>query len=313
MALAGSANLEEASAVYEALYQDVFAQSPMGYVADELARNAPCEGGKLVVPVVQGAPRMSAWAGSKAVKDLRAFVQDIPVYPYEATIGLNRLQVTTDKSGVIADSIRAFLSKQKKALDDLLVSKFVANTWTGYDGVSLLNDSHPYSNSTGDNLTTSALTYTTFRAAIEAMADFTDEDGTPLDLFPTHLLVGQAQIRSALEIVGADRPMAVSNAGAFDGTSNVVGAVTIPNVFQGMVKVIQSTWITGNQWAIAHVSPGMAPFTIATHRAIEPIVKDGRDMTSDSRFFDDKFYYSLEGDLGFGPGQWQCIYGSVTA
>lgn len=313
MALAGSSELAEASAVYEALYQDVFAQSPMGYVADELARNVPCDGSSLVVPVVQGAPRMSTWAGSKAVKDLRAFSQSIDIQPYEATIGLNRLTVTTDKSGVVASAISAFLAKQKKALDDLLIAKFVANTWLGYDGVSLLNDSHPHSNSTGDNLTTSALTFTTFRAAIEAMSDFTDEDGTPLDLFPTHLLVGPAQIRSAMEIVGADRPVSVSNAGATDATSNVVGAVTIPNVFQGMVKVIQSNWITGNQWAIAHVSPGMAPFTIATHRAIEPIVKDGRDMQSDSRFFDDKFYYSLEGDLGFGPGSWQCIYGSVTA
>ncbi len=313
MAIAGSSSLQIAQLAFDALYQDVFAQPQQAYVADIFAKKVSTDGKYLNIPVTTSYPRLREWVASKAIKDLRAFSQTIEVKPYEATVGIKRLDYECDRSGAVAATLAQHLANAKRGLDDLLVTSYLANTAVGFDGVSLLNDSHPFSNSTGDNLTTSALTFSTFRSGIEAMSDFTDEDGTPLNIMPTHLLVGPAQIRTALELVGADRPVAVSNAGATDATSNVVGAVTIPNVFQGMVTVVNSPWITGNQWLLAHVSPALAPFTIAVKRAIEPIVKDGRDMTADSRFFDDTYYFSLEGDLAVAPGVWQCAYGSVTA
>jgi phage major head subunit gpT-like protein len=312
MSIAGQSNLDTAQAVYSALYQEAFMVPAQGYVADEFAMKVPCEGTSLTIPVVSAFPAMSQWVASKASKDLRAYTQNIPIVSYEATINLPRLQVTGDKSGVIASALKGFLAQGKLKLDKILVDKFLANTWLGYDGVSLLNDSHPNSNSTGDNLTTSALSFSTYRAGVEAMADFTDEDGTPLHIAPTHLLVGPAQERIAKEIVGAERPVPLNASGA-EAASSVVTAVTLPNVFQGQVKVLVSPLVTGNQWLLAHCGPGLNPFTMAVSRDVEAVVKDGRDMTSDSRFFTDQFYYSLEADIGFGAGIWQCCYGSVTA
>lgn len=314
MSIAGQSSLAASQATFEALFQNLWNQPQAGTVYKELAMDVACPDSKyLRNPVVTSFPRVRQWSGSKLSSDLRAFEQAIEIVPYEATISLPRLMVTTDKSGAVEKTLSAFLSQNITAPDDLLVTAFLANTWTSYDGVSLLNAAHTFANSTGNNLTTSALSFSTYRAGKQAMALFADEAGRPLNIHPTHLLVGPAQERIAKEIIGADRPVAVSNAGALDATSNVVGGVVIPNVYQGDVKLIVSSWISGNQWALVHKSPGLSPFIRAVHREFETQTSGADDMSSSERFFQDLFSYSIEGDQGYGAGAWQCIYGSVTA
>lgn len=313
MALAGAANLQASQAHFEALWQNLWNQPQAGYACKELVEDVACPNSKyLRVPVVTSYPRVRQWLGAKAVKDLRAFELSVEVLPYEATIGLKRLDVTTDQTGAVNSSLTGFANASMSANDDLLITALLANTWTSYDGVALMSASHTFMNSTGNNLTTSALTFSTYRTGKEAMADFTDEDGKPLNIFPTHLLVGHAQERIAKEIIGAERPI-YFNASAAEATSSVVGGVVIPNVYQGDVKLIVSPWITGNQWFLIHKSPGLSPFVRAVHREFETQVQDGRDMSNVERFMKDMFHYSIEGDVGFGAGLHQCIYGSVTA
>lgn len=316
MTIAGASNLQASQAQFEALYQQVWNQPLVGSVALECCNSVATDGKYLRIPVVTSYPRFRQWNGEKAIKDLRAFEQTIEVVPYEASVGLKRLFVETDRSGAVNASLTSFLTQAKNSgVDDLLITQLLANTWTSYDGVTLLNAAHTFMNGTGNNLTTSALSFSTYRAGKQAMALFADEDGRPLNIFPTHLVVGPAQERIAKEIIGADRPVNVTSAGALDGAVNVVGITTIPNVFQGDTKLIVSPWITGNQWFLIHASSatGLTPFVRAVFREIEPQVKDGRDMLGNMRFMRDEYVYSLEGDMGFGAGLPQCIYGSVTA
>lgn len=313
MTIAGNSSLQYANATYEALFQEVFAQAPNAFVSDLFAQKMTVDGLSFQVPVVASFPVMRQWLGSKAIKDLRAYVLSGTVKPYEATIGLDRLQVEADKTGAVANILRGFLASAREGIEKVLVDQFLANTELGYDGVSLLNSSHPHSNSTGNNLTTSALSPTTYKAARQAMSLFSDEDGRPLNIRPTHLLVGPASYRAALECVGPSRIVSVSNAGALDATSNVVAGAVIPNVYQGEVTVIESSRISGAQWALAHCSPGLMPFLTAVKREPTPYVKDGADMLGDHRFFKDQYAYSIEADFDVKPGLWQCIYGSVTA
>ena len=311
MGIAGNANLISAQATYLALYQELFANGPSG-VAALIAQTVPVSGKRLSVPVVTSFPRLREWIGSRVSKDLRAFRQDIDIKTYEATTTLPRLDVDADQSGAVGAHLRSFLASAASQIDDVMIAGLIANTQAGYDGVSLLNASHPFSSSTGNNLTTDALGFASFRAAKAAMRAFADEDGRPLGVNPTHMLVGPQLERTALEVVGADRPVPYS-ASAQDASSSIVAATTITNVYQGECQVIVSPWITGNQWFLMDLSkPGLRPITRAVYREVEPVETQVDGMSSYLRFEYDEYAFALEGDFTFAPGLWQLIYGRVA-
>ena len=269
----------------------------------------PTNSSRLTIPTTMSAPRVRKWLGDKVVKALRALVQDIDVDPWEATIGIERKYVDYDSGGTVTAMLTAFLGREVTAFDDVVFQTLLDNP-VGHDGVSLLNDSHPYSNSTGDNLTTDALSYSSWVAMKAQMADFTDEDGTPLGVRPNVLLVGPSNEQKALEITGAQRAVAITSSGV-EGTSSVVAAYMRDNPY-GQAAVLVADWITGGQWfAMDLTKPGMKPLVVAEARAFEPITQD--EMTDESRFRRDKYLYSLEGDYGVGAGLWQLIGGRIAA
>lgn len=313
MTIASYSNITAAQSEYQALFTQQWDKGPQVYVQDVGTQKINTDGAVFVNPVVTSTPGFREWTGSKAYKDLRAFSQSITMTKYEKTITLDRLMVTTDRSGAVKAAISNHLNTTKRDIDQLIFTNLIANTWTGYDGVSLLNDAHPNTNSTGDNLTTSALSFPVYRDGRAAMRGFTDEDGRYMNVLPTDLWVGPAQERIALEIAGASRPVAVSNAGAYDGTSNIVGATQIPNVFQGEIRVSVYSPITSNRWFMCDLSNVVKPLLWVILRAPEPVLQDGSQMELEQRFTYDRFNYSVEFDGQFAAGFWQYIYGSVTA
>lgn len=314
MGIASRSQLAAANATYVALFQELWGKNTGPLLCDFATQVVPVDGTSLRIPVTTSFPRMRQWLGQKRFKDLRAFSQTIDINTYERSISLPRLDVDADKSGVVRSTLSAFLANGQMGKEDILITSLLANTWTSYDSVALLSNSHSFSNSTGDNLTTNALSFSEYRTVKEGMRDLTDEDGTPLNITPTHLIVGPAQERIALDVVNAQRVVAVSSAGALDATSSVVGAAAIPNVYQGDVTVVVSQWITGNQWFLMDLSkPGLRPFTCAMFRDVEPRVLDASSGETESRYFRDEYNYSLEGDFTYAAGLWQLIAGSVTA
>lgn len=312
--IAGNANLAAAQATYSALFETLWADTGgMAFMNDSACRTVQISGSSLRIPVATSFPRFRVWNGSKQDKSIRAFAQTITVQPYERTIGLKRLEVDADTTGVVPDTLRAFLSDAKRGLDDILVAKYIANTWLGYDGTALMSDSHPYSNSTGDNLETAALSHEIARSVKAKMRLFTDEDGTPLNINPTTLYVGPSNERLGMEITQAGMRYVALNASGAEATSSVVAAAAAPNVYAGTMDLVVIPWL-GAQYAFCDLSkPGLTPFIRAVFREVEAITTEGQGMADHDRFHKDKRYYSLEGDFEFAPGLWQLIDGRVAA
>lgn len=310
--ITGQSNLDAANTEYLDAYSQYFADpAAASALVAEAVNIQPVGTLNVSIPVVNAFPLIRQWLGEKEFKNLRAYRQTVPIVTWEASIALPRLQVDGDNTGATTGSLNGFLSSAADSYEYQFATYFKANTWAGYDGVSLLNASHPNTNSTGNNLTTNPLSYSSYQAAKQALRSFTDENGRPfnkkLDL---RLLVGPNNERVALDIVGRDRPIAVSNAGAYDGTSNVVGATVIPNAYANDAAVIISPYLT-TQWLLFSVAyAGVRPFYLGEKRALEPQMQTAWD--SSPRFEEDEYRYSLEGDLGFAPGLWQTCYGSVS-
>ena len=225
---------------------------------------------------------------------------------------LDRRDVEHDTSGRVARMLSSFVADASLLVDERIWDLLLANTLAGVDGVSLLNDSHPYgeAGATWDNLTTDALSHASFRAGIAAMRNFKRYDGRPYNINPTHLFVGPDLESTALEVTGADRAFNVTNAGAFDGGANVVAASVQANVMAGRVTPIVVPWITDAQeWLLMDLSKSSKPF----YAQVGTIFEQMPDVNDSVVRRSDVFEYAINCDLIAGPGAPQLIYGRLDS
>lgn len=306
---AGHSALAAANADYKAIFQEFFGSGIPG-IFQLFTEEIQVEGDAVSLPITTSIPQMETWVGDKIFNTLRQYMFTLDVVPHAANLELKRLKVDTDKTGTIGHALRTFLGRQVQAMDKLVIAKLLANP-VGYDEVALLSNSHPHSNSTGDNLTTDAISHTAVRAMHSQMMAFEDEDGENWGVNPRVLLVGPSLEHEALEISGADKPIYFNASGA-EATSSVVGGVVIENVSKGRYEVVVSQRITGTQWFLIDPSkPGAKPIVSGVYRSFEPHTQ--AEMDSHGRFMSDDYRYSLEGDVGFGAGLWQTIGGKIAA
>lgn len=309
--LAGSAAIAAASAYFDGVMLGSVFNGPKGYVGDTICTSVAAKAKSTELQITIATPRLRVWNGSKQIKSLRAFNQSIPNLKWEKTIGLDRFDVENDRSGSVIQAIDRFVQQIPDDLEDRIIASLLANTALGFDGVSLLNSAHPFSASTGNNITTNALSFETYRAAKQAMRLFADEEGRPIGTMPTHLLVGPSNERIAKDIAGADRPVNVTNAGAIDGTANVVGVTSIPNAFAGEVTVLVSDKIPGGQWFLMDCSKACKPIVRGVAEELRLVQLTNQEESH--VFFNDNIVMSAQGYMGFGPGHWATIYGRVAA
>ena len=308
--LAGSSTLAAASAYFNGQILGGVFDNPQSFITQSLMTDITEKAKSARLQITLATPALREWLGSKQIKSLRALEQEILIKKYEKTIGVQRFDVENDRTGSVISAMDRFIQQIPDDVEQLLVNMLIANTALGYDGAAMLADSHSYSNSTGDNLTTSALGFETYRAGVQAMALFCDESGRSLNIRPNILLVGPKQERIAKEIVGATRPVPFS-ASAQDASSSIVAVTTIPNAFQGECTVLVSNKITGNQWFLFDTTKSVKPVIRAVAEELSPVLLDNRERSY--VFVNDEYLFSAQGYMGFGPGPWQLSYGSVTA
>lgn len=310
MAIAGYSNIQAAETTYEAVFQEFFAGGFSGNWS-LYTREINVDGTQLNVPITTSFPQIAKMLGSMEWSDLRAFSKTLTPETHAAGIALKRALVLGDKAGVVEDMLRGFLASQTQVnssgIEKEIADALQANTWTSYDGVTLLNDSHPFSNSTGDNLDSAALSFEAYRATKARMRKFVDERIINLSVNPTHLMVGPALERPALEITGAQRPVAFS-ATAQDATSGIVAATSIENVFMGDCSVIVNNYLADNAWFLMDLSkPGLRPLMMGWLEKPKPVVLD-KD-TDYMAVSTDEYGYAIKGIYNPEPGLWQLIAG----
>lgn len=248
---------------------------------------------------------------SREYAQMRAYGQTYGVKQIEKAMELARTDVELDPSGRVAGGLAEWVSREALLVDEDIWSEILSNP-TGIDGVAMFSDSHPYGpgGATQDNLTTSALSHGSFRAAIAAMRNFKREDGTPYGVNPTHLFVGADLESTALEVTGADRAYNITNAGAFDGTANVVATGVQQNVMAGRCTVVVVPWITdAEEWILFDLSKRAKPF----YAEVSPIMEfmpDPNDPTLRDR---DMLRYLMRCDIIRGPAAWQLAYGRLDS
>jgi len=277
----------------------------------------PCDGQSLEVDVAGPSAEVRELIGSQRFSSFREYARRIPVKPYRTdALELPRQRVELDKSGTVEQFLRDYLSANAMFWYKPVVDVLLSNP-TCLDGVSLLNDSHPYASGGGtwDNKTTSSLDATTLEAGWVAMSGLKLENGAPAGIRPTHLMVSPKFEREAMDLLGVNRAIPFSNAGVPDAAANVVAAVVMENWLKGRLQlIVEPRMYDGthdDDWLLMDLSKPSAKPVIAGE-AIAPQAVVVTSAESESMIQRDSFQYYVTGNAAIGGFVPHVVYGKLS-
>lgn len=316
MAVTDQDRLDASSTTFEVRLQEIFERG-VGGRWTEVAEIVPAKSKRFNVDFLGAMPKVRKWVGPKEFQVDRPYNFTAELEKYEKSWEWERMDVAYDQTGLVNRRINAALSDVQKWYDVIVYDTFLTNP-TGYDGVGLFSTSHPHgpSGGTQSNTTTSALSFSTFDAAMINFQSLADENDEPFELEGVTLHTGPKLWPTAMEIVEADvRPNAVTNANAqlAPGDAGTPVAANLRyNVWQGKCRYVMNPRLRGtydDYWFITAKIPGAPPIIVYEGRKPEPIRKDR--MEDEERFMNDKQQYSVEGDAVAVAGAWQAVYAGI--
>lgn len=246
-------------------------------------------------PLLDNAPAMREFVDERRSSGLTSQSISIEDKVFESTIAVDRKALEDDQLDLIRLRIRDLANRVVHHRHELVVNTLTQGTEiVGYDGTFLLASDHKEAGVSVSNITAAALDATGLKEACSSMISRRDNEGIPLGITPNVLLVGPQNMWSAIELVDSK------------GTAQSSGQV---NVFNGMLKVVVSPFITDNAWFLLDTSRPMRS-VILQQRSDVPVEFAALESAkgSDSAFFNDRFYYGVRARYNAGPGMWQTVY-----
>ena len=161
-------------------------------------------------------PGFREWVGERLYKNVRSQKFEVLNRDWEDTVTIPAKDVEDDQYGVYTPIVRMMGAAWALKLYQLPIAVLTSNA-VGFDGAALCADTHTYGDYTFDNLTTSALSVTTFNAAFLAGAGWQFSNGEYIQPRFTHLLHGPKLRSTAFALVDAEYMIGETNVG---GTKN---------------------------------------------------------------------------------------------
>lgn len=257
--------------------------------------------------VLSAYPAMKRWLTERTIQSLRAQKRTYEVEKFEATLGIDLVDVKFDS--VVADRINKFAAVNANWMDDFFQEVYESTAAIlAYNGQPLLSDSHPHYNSGAglDNLTTDALSPSAVRSGVQTMETATDERGRNLGVYPTHLMVGPANRETGSQITGSNRLVGIQADGTVDGATNVAAGV-LQNYVGGSMSLVVNKKFDSNQWCLIDNSGPIKPLIYVENEAPTLTVLDQPD--DPNIFNEDKWIGGILARGFFLPGEPSRIYG----
>lgn len=255
-------------------------------------------------------PGFAEWTSQREMGSIQMHRIDVVNRNFASGIPIHRNQIEDDRLGLVMPNIQRLSTKARKHRGKLiaehLINGFAGNLFsgdagdgTGYDGALFFSAAHQLeggvyqSNIVGVDVTnaatgataganTTALTYAGLEKAITKMRGFTTYDGLdPLEIEPTHLIVGPALEFTARRICEQDITVLIPNTPS-GGTFETGGQT---NIHKGRLKVVVSPRIRNYPgvvdaslyWYVAALNEPVKPFLFQLREAITTAMQVGWD------------------------------------
>ncbi len=244
---------------------------------------------------------MREWGTGRLAKGLRTESYSVENLKYEATIEVDRDEISDDQTGQIRVRV-AELAQRAATHKDYLISQLLINGETSgynsYDGVSFFNDAHVSgASSNQDNLldydvsAPDTPTVEEFKGAlkqaISQMLGFKDDQGEPMLISATGLVcvVPPPMYFTALEAI---------NATLINNTTNVL---------EGVARVTSLPWLTDvSKWYLLKTDGVVRPFIFQDR---EPTEFGSLTEGTEEGFKREKFLFGVRARYRMTYGYWQ--------
>jgi phage major head subunit gpT-like protein len=284
--------------VLKAVFQDAY--QPQRSVAAKLATFIESSLPQEDYAWIASLPVMRQFTDERVVNALKEYGFTIKNLKWEATVGIQRDVLEDEQHNVIKGRLMQLAEAANAHYDQLLFS-LVNGNGAAYDGTAFYHANH-------GNLVTgagSALSANTLSAAVAGMKKQKLDNGEPLEVNPTHLLVPPDLEYTARTILSSTYYPSDAGAGK-------PGAFA-QNVLQGSLELVVSPRLTTTtEWHVLDCSHFVRPFIIQQR---VPITLEWLDdeTASDSTFLRDEFLWGVRSRDNAGFGLYQYAYKSAGA
>lgn len=251
-------------------------------------------------------PQVREWGNGRVAKGLRTESYIVQNLKYEATLEVDRDELSDDQTGQIRIRVNELAQRAATHKDRLVADLLVNGATSGYvsyDGVTFFNASHSSGNSgTQTNLSPASATTpaapttaefkTAFENAVETMLVLKDDQGEPMNVDTGGLVVvvPPNMLFAATEAL---------NATIISNTSNILAASAMVVSFP-YLNVISG--FSSAKWYLLKTSGFIRPFIFQDR---EPIEFASLAEGSEEEFRREKYLYGVRARYRMIYGAWQ--------
>ena len=291
--LVDKAKWEAAFRGYHAVFQEVLAQpSYWKIIANEIVSTGASE----TYNWLGAPPKLKEWVSDREHARLRMLGTEVVNKDFATGIELSQNDIDDDRIGILTPRVRMLADSVARHFDELVFALFNAGfTSLCYDGQFFFDQDH---NDAGgpvqSNVGSAALSGTSFDTAIAQMMSVRDEEGRPLGVRPTHLIVPPALRATARGIIEVEQLAS----GASNPNFHAVDLITTP--------LISSP----TAWFLIDASRSLKPVILQMRRPPQIIQEQDVDENMYMRRIR-RIGVDWRGAAAYGL--WQFAYGSTGA
>jgi len=246
-------------------------------------------------------PQVREWGTGRLAKGLRSESYSVENQKYEATLEVDRDELSDDQTGQIRIRINELAARAATHKDFLLTQLMINGATAGfnsYDGVTYFNASHVSGDSGAQSniLTPAAVdtanpTIAEFQTALKdgiaRILGFKDDQGEPMANTAAGLvaIVPATMYMTALEAI------------------NTTIVQSVKNILEGAARVITFPRLTdASKWYLCKTDESVRPFIFQDR---EPLEFNAIEAGSEEEFKREKYLYGVRARYAMTYGYWQ--------
>lgn len=284
--------MKEVSKGFKKVFTDALKSQPNDYlkVATEINANSAT----VDYDFVSDLPSMREWIGDRTLNELKVQKYAISKKDWEASIKVHKDAIVYDNLGIVKPKIQSLAESANEHYEKLVFSLLENTTNLCYDGKTFFATDHPVGSATFSNLGSAALSAEALMSAKAEMRRITKDNGEPLRIKPSLLVVPPELEAKALEILAQTN----ANGGA--------------NITYKMVDLLVCDWLTdAKSWYLFDTTHSLKPFILQINKRAEFTAMDS--LTDEGAFMRKEFRYGIDTEDNVGLGFWQMAYKSKVA
>ncbi len=239
-------------------------------------------------------PKMREWLGPRVLNNISNHEYTLKNKDWEDTVSVDRNEMEDDNLGVFTGMVVPELGRQAKQLPQTEIAAAIENTTdTTFDDLTFFNGSHTLDPAaTQSNLiTTNALTLANYESSYSAFRSLKGEDGLPLKVRPTILLVPPQLEIAARKIV---------NAGL---VANTAGTAGVDNVMVGSAEIVVAEELTSaTTWYLIDGRSSIKPFIWQNRKS--PVLTSLINLSDPNVFSSRQFIWGVDARGAAGYSLW---------